>query len=132
VKRAALADTGPLFAIADEGDLHHARALSELKRLEDERRDVCIPFPILLEAHTLILQRLGRDLAFRWLSQLEGAVFVNPTPEDYRSAIARVRTFSDQSLTLVDATVASLAERTKFPVWTFDHHFDTMRTNVWR
>jgi predicted nucleic acid-binding protein len=57
---------------------------------------------------------------------------MNPTDEDYRQAIARVRALSDQRITLVDAILATVALRLKLKVWTYDHHFGVMRVPVWR
>lgn len=130
--RAVLADTGPLYAANDEGDAHHQRALGELGELAGDRREVLIAHPILLEAHSLLLFRLGRDAASRWLEEVAEGSFVNPTPEDYRRGMITVRALTDQRITLVDATVASLAIRLELEVWTYDHHFDVMRVPVWR
>lgn len=130
--RAVLADSGPLFAIADEGDGHHERALREFELLARDRREILVPYPILLETYTLALYRLGRKSASDWLSQILSAAFMNPTPEDYRRAEAHVLALHDQSVTLVDATVAAVANRLGLPVWTYDHHFDVMRVAVWR
>jgi predicted nucleic acid-binding protein len=130
--RAVLADTGPLYAANDEGDAHHQRALRELQALGGARRDVLIPYPILLEAYSLLLFRLGRDAASHWLTEIADAALVNPTPEDYRQALATIRVLADQPITLFDATVAALATRLGLPVWTYDHHFDLMRVAVWR
>jgi predicted nucleic acid-binding protein len=63
---------------------------------------------------------------------LEGTATINPTPEDYRDAIARISALSDQPITLFDATVAVLAARSGFDVWTYDHHFDVMHAPAWR
>jgi predicted nucleic acid-binding protein len=60
------------------------------------------------------------------------ASLVNPSPEDYRQALSRIQTMTDQPVTLFDATVASLATRLELDVWTYDHHFDLMRVRVWR
>jgi predicted nucleic acid-binding protein len=130
--RAVLADTGPLFAANDEGDAHHQRALRELKELARDRREVLIPYPVLLEAHSLLLFRLGRNAALGWLAEVSDTSFVNPTPEDYARGSTTVRALADQSITLVDATVAALAVRLGVDVWTYDHHFDVMRVGVWR
>lgn len=129
---AVLADTGPLYAANDKGDTHHQRALRELRALARDRRDVVIPYPILLEAYSLLLFRLGRNAASAWLTEVAGAALVNPTPEDYRRAFATIRALPDQPITLVDATVAALATRLGLPVWTYAHHFDLMRVAVWR
>ncbi len=130
--RAVLADTGPLYAANDEGDAHHQRALRELHALGRARREVLIPYPILLEAYSLLLFRLGRNAASGWLTEVADATLVNPTPEDYRRAFATIRALADQPITLFDATVAALAARLGLPVWTYDHHFDLMRVAVWR
>jgi predicted nucleic acid-binding protein len=130
--RAVLADTGPLYAANDLGDARHQRALRELKKLSRGRREVLVAYPILLEAHSLLLFRLGRDAASSWLTEMAVTSFINPTPEDYRQAVARIQSLTDQRITLVDATVAALATRLGLEVWTYDHHFDVMRVPVWR
>jgi predicted nucleic acid-binding protein len=132
MKPAVLADTGPLYAAADPDDAHHQRARRELRRLANEKREVVVAYPTLLEAYTLVLFRLGKGTASRWLSDMTSAVLVNPTPEDYRQAVARIHALADQPVTLFDATVATLASRLGVEIWTYDHHFDVMRVGVWR
>jgi predicted nucleic acid-binding protein len=132
VKRAILADSTPLYAIADKSDAHHDRALEEMHALSRDRRQVLLAYPILLEVYTLILFRMGPNAALRWLSQLASSVFVNPLPGDYRQAVDQIRVFPDQAITLVDATLAAVATRLGLQVWTYDHHFDVMRVPVWR
>jgi len=133
MKRSILADTGPLYAAADPDDQYHERAQRELKRLNRDKRSVIIAYPTLLESYTLVLYRLGKQVASMWLTEtMAGASFVNPAAEDYRAATAKVLSFQDQSITLFDATVAVLAQRSELQVWTYDHHFDVMRVPVWR
>jgi len=130
--RGVLADTGPLYAANDEGDEHHLLALRQLKELARDRREVLIAYPILLEAYSLLLFRLGRRAASGWLAEVSDTSFLNPAPEDYARGLTIVRSFSDQSLTLVDASLAALATRMGLDVWTYDHHFEVMRVGVWR
>ncbi len=130
--RAVLADSGPLFAANDEGDEHHRRSLEQLKELARDRRDVLIAYPILLEAYSLLLFKLGKHAASAWLAEVAEASFVNPTPEDYARGITTARALADQRITLVDATLAALSWRLGLEVWTYDHHFDVMRVRVWR
>jgi predicted nucleic acid-binding protein len=132
MRPAVLADTGPLYAAADPDDAHHERARQELRRLAREKREVVVAYPTLLEAYTLVLFRLGKSTASRWLSDMTSAALVNPGPEDYRQAVARIHALADQPITLFDATVAALASRLGIEVWTYDHHFDLMRVEVWR
>lgn len=127
-----LADTGPLYAAADPDDAYHKRALRELRRLADGNNEVMVAYPTLLEAYTLVLFRLGETAALRWLEDMAGAALVNPSAEDNRHAVMRVQSLKDQSITLFDALVATLAVRLGLQVWTYDHHFDVMRVAVWR
>jgi predicted nucleic acid-binding protein len=127
-----LADTGPLYAATDPDDAHHKRSRRELRRLADENYEIIVAYPTLLEAYTLVLFRLGETAAMRWLEEMTGAALVNPSADDYRQAVVRVQSLKDQSITLFDALVASLAGRLGLEVWTYDHHFDVMRVAVWR
>ena len=130
--RAVLADVGPLYATADLADEHHRRATFELKKLDRDKTLVIVSYPTLLEAHTLVLFRLGRTSARAWLGLMSAATLVNPEAEDYRQAIATLGTLPDQKITLYDALLAALAARMGLQVWTYDHHFDLMRVPVWR
>jgi predicted nucleic acid-binding protein len=132
VIRAVLADTGPLYAAIDPEDERHDRALQELRKLERDRRQILVLYSTLLETHSLILFRLGRDTASNWLTEMADGALVNPTPEDYWQAAAKIRAFADQPITLCDAVAATVATRLQVEVWTYDHHFDLMRVPVWR
>ncbi len=132
MKRAVLADTGPLYAAVDPEDARHQRAVEELHQLDNERREVVVLYSTLLEAYSLILFRLGRDVASDWLTDMADAAAVNPTPEDYLQAATKIRALADQPITLFDAVAAVVASRLDMPVWTYDHHFDVMRVPVWR
>jgi len=133
MKPAVLADTGPLYAAVDTSDAHHQRAQRELKRLVRDKRDVIVAYPTMLETYTLVLRRLGNRIASNWLAELQtGALLLNPTSEDYRDAMNRAIAFHDQPITLFDAAVAVIAARIGVEVWTYDHHFEVMRTNIWR
>ena len=130
--RAVLADTGPLYAAVDPDDEHHARALLELQKLNRDRHEIVMLYSTLLEAYSLIMFRLGRDVASNWLLDMAQTAPLNPTSEDYWQAAARIRALTDQSITLFDAVAAVVAARLKLDVWTYDHHFDVMRVGVWR
>jgi hypothetical protein len=80
----------------------------------------------------LVLRRLGVSTAIVWLADMASASLIDPTPEDYRRAIAKVDAMADRPITLFDATVAVLAIRLKLQVWTYGHHFNVMRVPVWR
>jgi len=133
MRRAVIADTGPLYAAVDPDDSYHQRAHRELQRLARDRYRIIVLYPTLLESYSLVLYRLGTRIASRWLEEiLIGSTLANPSPEDYLDAARRIASLPDQSITMFDATTAALATRLSAQVWTYDHHFDVMRSRVWR
>jgi hypothetical protein len=100
VKRAVLADAGPLYASTDPEDAHHKQARQQIQKLVRERYEVIVAYPTLLEAYTLVLFRLGIKQASRWLDDAMNASLIHPTSEDYRLAAVKVRAFEEQPITL--------------------------------
>jgi predicted nucleic acid-binding protein len=130
---AVLADTGPLYALADPSDQYHSRAAKELRLIEKRGINVTVSYATVCEAYTLVLRRLGGGYSRQWLAEiLQGAVLVNPDAGDYMLGAELLERFPDQPITLVDAVTATISVRMEIPVWTFDRHFTTMRSPVWR
>ena len=126
-----LADTGPLYALADPSDQYHKRATRELESII-QAHSVAISIPVLCEAHTLILRRLGGNYARQWLGEiLAGGIVLSPGLDDIDSAVERLEKFRDHPLTLTDTVLASVSARMSAPVWTFDRHFSMMSASVW-
>jgi predicted nucleic acid-binding protein len=132
VTRAVFADVGPLYAAVDESDEHHRRATVDLQKLAKEHRLTIVAYPTLLEAHALVLTRLGTPAAQAWLELISDAAMINPDPKDYKQAIDTLKRLPDQKITLFDALLGILASRMGVQVWTYDHRFDVMRIPVWR
>lgn len=133
MRRAVLADTGPLYAAVDPDDAYHSRSRRELSILERDKRGVLLAYPTLSEAYTLVLHRLGKKTSGQWLDEvLSGVSLVNPVPQDYHEAVKKLRAFADQPITLFDATVAVLGSRLGVEIWTYDHHFDLLGAAIWR
>ena len=89
---AVLADAGPLYAVADLSDQYHARAKSEMSVLQEGRTTVLVPYPTLLEAHSLILRRLGLSAARDWVEDVTASTgLINPGPQDYDEATTGFR-----------------------------------------
>jgi predicted nucleic acid-binding protein len=128
-----LIDTGVLYALSDTRDQYHQRAREEAERLERAGATLSVCYPTLLESYSLVLFRLGKHIAQRWLAEaLQGLGTINASGDDYRAAQALVQRYPDQSITLFDAVLVVLAERLGFAIWTFDADFDIMRASVWR
>jgi len=133
VRHAVLADTGPLYAVVDPRDNRFGRAREDVARLNSERLSVVVSYPILCESYSLILHRLGVDRARSWLEEIrDRASLLNPSIRDYEAASDLVLDYPDQRLSMFDAVTAVLGERLGMPVWSYDHHFDVMRVEVWR
>lgn len=129
---AVLADTGPLYAATVVSDQYHQRAQQEATRL-GSGTEVIIAYPILMETYGLLLRRLTPSFCHSWLTQMrERADLITPTTKDYATAMERVQRYPDQDVSLFDALLAVLSKRFATPVWTFDHHFDVLRVDVWR
>ena len=128
-----LADTGPLYAAQDPDDTHHSRSHSDLARLRAQNLKVVVPYPILLESYSLVMRKLGNRQAHALLAQVTNtSILVNATTEDYQDASVTILPYRNQDLTLFDTVLAAMSDRLEAPVWTFDHHFNVMRANVWR
>ena len=133
MKRAVLADTTPLFALADKGDQYHSRSLGDAGRIRRGNRSVMIARSTIVECHALVVHRLGTAYGLRWLADLRRATHVvNPTEGDYGNAVQLLERYPEQTLSLADAVMAVLSDRLRVPVWTYDHHFDLIRAEVWR
>jgi predicted nucleic acid-binding protein len=133
MKPSVIADTGPLYAAVDIDDIHHSRAQAELTQLAKEHRGVIVAYSTLLEAHSLILRKLGIATASEWLEEiLQSSALANPSVEDYLNGTMKLAALPDQAISLFDATLAALSARLNAPIWTYDHHFDVMRVKVWR
>lgn len=131
--KAILADTTPLYRAIDTSDQFHARAQAEIQRIAKEKLIVVVSFPVYIETYSLLLYRLGFEQANRFSQNcLESANLLNPTEEQYLKAIKKVQQFPDQTITIVDALTAILADELNIPVWTYDYHFDVMKISVWR
>ena len=66
-----VADTGPLYAMWDPDDERHRRATEEIARVGEEGLTVAVPYPVLLEAYTLVMRKLRLDEARGFLDELE-------------------------------------------------------------
>ena len=128
-----LADTGPLYTALDPSDDHHERAREDIGRLNSERLGVAVAYPTVCECYSLVLYKLGAETARGWLGEVEGGSFLlNPIPDDFGEATGLLRGYRDQRLSMFDAVTAALSRRLGVPVWTYDHHFDVVRVEVWR
>jgi len=121
-KTESYADTSAFIAFADKSDSHHAI----FKRLFSEPPALLTSTMVVAEGHGWFLKRYDRTRALQFLALIEETRFLEIIPTGQReldSAIAILRKFPDQNLTVVDATCLGLmsARRIK-SCWSTDFH----------
>ena len=72
IRQAVLWDSSAILALLDADDADHERAVATAGQIASERRPSFITNYIEVEAHALLLRKLGRTLAREWL--LAGAL----------------------------------------------------------
>ncbi len=135
--RQILIDTGPLKGLLDAHDQEHEAAKLLFQRAEDAGLTPVCPHPVLLELHRLLMYRkpARSNAVTRAHNALEAVCHAYATsyPDelDLKAALSLLKRFTDQRITLTDATIASMATRATAPVMTFDlHHFSMMGSEV--
>lgn len=114
-RSAVVVDTGPLVALINANDEHHAACVEWLTRALARRRKLIIPMPIVTEVCYLLGTTAGSGAEASFLDELAR------TPADFRlfspgrSDLARmarlVRKYADLPLGTADAAVIATAER---------------------
>jgi len=123
-----LTDTGPLVALVDTNDRHHAQAVETLKRLP--KVPLLTTWPCLTEAMYLLYQSVGYNAQEAlWQFVEKGALLLHlPSEDDWRRMRELMAVFHDAPMDMADASVVSAAERLSLSrVFTFDRHFYAYR-----
>lgn len=104
----AVADTGPLYAVADADDADHERCLEVLRR--PDLRPI-LPALVVTEVTYLVGSRLGPAAEAKFLRGLGEFDVDCPTTEDWARIAELVDQYADFPLGGVDAAIVALAER---------------------
>lgn len=123
LRRGVLWDSSAILALLDADDADHERAAATARRIASERSPSFITNYIEVEAHALLLRKLGRTLAREWL--LTGSLpVIRALPEEEDRAREIVARHSDKDWSLCDAiSFAVLDMRGMRRAFTFDRHF---------
>jgi predicted nucleic acid-binding protein len=62
---------------------------------------------------------------------MDGSTLINPEPSDYLKASGLIAAYPDQVITLFDAVAAAVGQRLNLDLWTYDRHFDLLRSKRW-
>lgn len=123
MSRAVLWDSSAILALLDRDDADHARAVLTARQMAAEQRPALITNYIEVEAHALLLRKLGRAIAREWLLS-GGLPVVRATLDEEQQAKALLARYADKDWTLCDAvSFALLGARRIRRAFTFDHHF---------
>lgn len=124
--RGVLIDTSAYFAFADRDDVNRSSAQAIFTRLAERRIRLLTTDLILAETHALILNRLNRQLAIRFLHDtLRGSTAILwVTQADLELATEIIDRYDDKDFSLTDATSFAAMDRLGIKhAFTFDRHF---------
>ncbi|GAA3521990.1 hypothetical protein FHR32_008627 [Streptosporangium album] len=106
---ATLLDTGPLIAVVDRDDKHHASCVRLLEELEGP---LLLPSTVLIEAGWTINRHMGPAVHAQFLDLVtEEFELVDLLAADVRRMAELVRLYKDARLDPADVSVVAIAER---------------------
>jgi predicted nucleic acid-binding protein len=123
---AVLVDAGPLVALVDQGDAHHAACVDALKAIQDPLITV---WPAFAEAMYLLGFSWRAQSALWEMVEGEGIALASLGREDAPRMHVLMRKYRDLPMDLADAALVRVAEREKLPrIFTLDRrHFRVYR-----
>jgi len=122
VRDAVLWDTSAILALLDASDGSHAAALKTLRGALRKTRPIITNY-IEVEAHGLLVSRVGRAFARQWLTQ-GGLHVLRATLEEEQAAKQLLVQHADKDWSLCDAiSFAVIEARHARGAFTFDRHF---------
>ena len=123
LRRSILWDSSAILALLDADDADHECAVAIAGQIARERRPSFITNYIEVEAHALLLRKLGRALAREWMLT-GGLPVIRVLPEEEDRAREIIARHSDKDWSLCDAiSFAILDLRGVRRAFTFDQHF---------
>ena len=121
--RGVLWDSSAILALLDADDADHARAVAVAHQIAVEARPSFITNYVEVEAHALLVRKLGRSIARQWLLT-GGLPVVRALPAEEQRAKEILTRHTDKDWTLCDAISFAVLEARHVPsAFTFDHHF---------
>jgi uncharacterized protein len=123
VTRGVLWDSSAILALLDADDADHSRAVAVARQIAGEARPSFVTNYIEVEAHALLVRKLGRAIARQWLLT-GGLPVVRAMPAEEQRAKEILARHADKDWTLCDAiSFATLDARRVARAFTFDRHF---------
>jgi predicted nucleic acid-binding protein len=123
-----LCDTGPLVALVDHDDPHHARCVDALQRLPAQ--PLLTTWPCFTEAMYLLWRAGGLPAQDELWGYLADGLVVLHLPEatEWERLRALMQQYHDAPMDLADASLVAAAERLQLRrIFTLDRHFYAYR-----
>lgn len=121
--RGVLWDSSAILALLDADDDDHQRSVAIARRIASEKRPSFITNYIEVEAHALLLQKLGRALAREWLLT-GGLPVIRALAEEEDRARWIIGRHSDKDRSLCDAISFAVPDVRRIRrAFTLDRHF---------
>ena len=123
MRGSVLWDSSAILALIDADDADHRRAVAVARRIVVRARPAFVTNYVEVEAHALLLRKLGRGMAREWLLGASLPV-LRATPEEERRAKEILATHADKDWSLCDAiSFAVMIARGVKAAFSFDRHF---------
>ena len=125
IVESAFVDTGIFYAFLDKSDKFHEDATILFRKARKEHWVLVTSNFILAESHALILSKLGRDIARKWLFSVQRIISIQRVrEEDEERAKEIIRTYTDKDFSYTDASSFAMMERFNLTtVWAVDKDF---------
>ncbi len=112
-----------MLALLDADDADHPVATLIAHEIAPERRPSFITNYLEVEAHALLLRKLGRALAGQWLLG-GGLPVVRVSPQEEERGKSLLEQYSDKDWSLCDAISFAVIDRRRVDAaFSFDRHF---------
>jgi predicted nucleic acid-binding protein len=119
-------DSAAYYAITDRHDANHSIALATARRMAAEVADLYTTNAVVIETHSLLLNRLSRDLAAQVLERIYAGTtkIVRAVERDEHRGREIIRQHDDKEFSFTDAISFAVMERLQLRLaWTYDNHF---------
>lgn len=118
-------DTSANFALVNKKDIDHMMATNLLKEATEKRCALISTNFILAETYTLIMRKIGREIAVKYIKDFRNSAFViRVLQTDEEEAWDIILKHKDKDYTYTDATSFAVMERLRIKkAFAFDKHF---------
>jgi len=119
-------DSSAFYALSDRHDSNHSVALAAARQLGIELADLHTTNAVVIETHSLLLNRLTREIAAQVMEQIYAGTIriVRASERDERRGREIILRHDDKAYSFTDTISFAVMERLHLHVaWSYDHHF---------